>query len=702
MSFLVPAFLAGLGVLLIPVIIHLTQRQRSQVTAFPSLMFLRKAPFKTTNRRRIRHPLLFLLRCAAIALLTLAFARPLFETDRGELAGSRRDVVLLVDASASLSYEGRWDRVKQAARDALGDLTEGDRAAIVQFAEEAEERVALTESLEVLAAGLEGLELSDRATRIDAGLQLASRILEASDRTIREVVLISDFQRTGWEDGGRVRLPDGVSLRTVAVAETTAPNVAVAEATLQTNAAGRARVLVRLANMGESAVEGLPVSLDLGGRTVATLPVDLGPRGSATLAFEDVALPDGRTRARVTVRPDGMVVDDALRFMASAEGGLEALVLQASRGRAERSLFIERALAIGEAPRIRAVRRNVSQMDAAALATAQLVILNDGDLSDAGRATRLRDWVRAGGGLLVVLGPGSNPSGWSEAGLELLGGEVGATSDQSSRGGSRLSWLDYDHPVFELFSAPRSGDFSEARFFRFRSFAPGPQSRVVARFEGGEPALVEHSLGDGRVLVWTSSLDRFWNDLALQPVFLPFVHRIALHATGYREPDRWIATGGVLELGALVGREGTPGARVRAPEGRVVGAPIGEWVLVTPGGDRRPIEAGEGPTWIQFDEAGFYQVESLEDGRAITVAVNPSLDESDLVPIAPERVVAAVLGAGASGTAAPEADGAVEQTRRAELWWPLALVALLVLAAESIIANRWTRRRPASRLAQSA
>lgn len=687
MSFLVPAFLAGLGVLLVPVIIHLTQRQRSQVTAFPSLMFLRKAPFKTTNRRRIRHPLLFFLRCAAITLLVLAFARPFFVTDRGEGTGAARDVVLLVDASASLAYEGRWTSALQSARDALAELTEGDRVAIVQFSEEAEERVALTDNLALAASGLEGLELTDRATRIDAGLQIASRILDESERANREVVLISDFQRTGWEDGGRVRLPDGVSLRTISVAESTAPNVAVAEATLQETADGRARLLVRLANMGEAAVEGLPVSLELGGRTVATIPTDVGARGAATLAFENVALPDGRTRARVTVRGDGLAVDDELRFMASADGGLEALILQASRGRAERSLFLERALAIGEAPRIRVVRRNVSQLDAAALATAKLVILNDGDLSDAGRAGRLRDWVSAGGGLFVVLGPNSNPSGWSEAGQTLLGGEAGAISDQSSRGGSRLSWLDYDHPVFEVFSTPRSGDFSESRFFRFRSFTPAAESRTVARFEGGEPALIEHTVGEGRVLVWTSSLDRFWNDLALQPVFLPFVHRVALHATGYREPDRWITTGGVLELGAIAGEDGEVS---------------GEWVLVTPSGDRRPIERAEGPTWIEFDKAGFYEVESLEDGRTVTVAVNPSLDESDLVAVAPERVEEAVLGAGsASGEAASGVDGE-EQTRQAEFWWPLILVAVLVLAAESIIANRWTRRRPASRLAQSA
>ena len=49
---------------------------------------------------------------------------------------------------------------------------------------------------------------------------------------------------------------------------------------------------------------------------------------------------------------------------------------------------------------------------------------------------------------------------------------------------------------------------------------------VVLRLRAAAlPALVERRVGTGRVLVWGSTLDTYWNDLPLQPVFLPFVHR---------------------------------------------------------------------------------------------------------------------------------------------------------------------------------
>ena len=72
MQLLAPVFLAGLGLLIVPLAIHLTQRRRREVDPFPSLMFLRRVPFRTSSRRRIRHPLLFALRCLGIVLIVLA------------------------------------------------------------------------------------------------------------------------------------------------------------------------------------------------------------------------------------------------------------------------------------------------------------------------------------------------------------------------------------------------------------------------------------------------------------------------------------------------------------------------------------------------------------------------------------------------------------------------------------------------------
>src|SRR5512145_3205468 len=140
MAFLTPLLLVALAGLAIPVLLHLIQKERKNVVQFPSLMFLRRIPYQSVQRRRIRHWLLLMMRLAALALIVLAFARPFF--DREDLGGAgatgAREVVVLLDRSYSMGYGDRWSRALAAAREAVNGLSPSDRASIVVFSSGAE------------------------------------------------------------------------------------------------------------------------------------------------------------------------------------------------------------------------------------------------------------------------------------------------------------------------------------------------------------------------------------------------------------------------------------------------------------------------------------------------------------------------------------------------------------------------------------
>src|SRR6059036_1536403 len=118
MAFLTPFFLLGLSAIAIPVLIHLIQREKKRVIEFPSLMFVRRIPYQSVRRRRIRHWALLLLRAAAIALIVAAFARPFLphSAAANAVTGGSREVVILLDQSASMGYADHWARAQDAAR----------------------------------------------------------------------------------------------------------------------------------------------------------------------------------------------------------------------------------------------------------------------------------------------------------------------------------------------------------------------------------------------------------------------------------------------------------------------------------------------------------------------------------------------------------------------------------------------------------
>src|SRR3989442_5118531 len=127
MSFLAPAFFVGLAALAIPVIIHLIQRERKTIVEFPSLMFLRRIPYQSVRRRRIRHWLLLLMRAAAMAMIVAAFARPFFR--QGALAstatGGARGPVVALEPAARTGHSDHLGTTRRAVSHATGTRPAG-------------------------------------------------------------------------------------------------------------------------------------------------------------------------------------------------------------------------------------------------------------------------------------------------------------------------------------------------------------------------------------------------------------------------------------------------------------------------------------------------------------------------------------------------------------------------------------------------
>jgi hypothetical protein len=704
MSFLTPLFLAGLAVIAVPVLIHLTQRSKSQVTQFPSVMFLDRVPFRTNQRRRIRHPLLLALRILAITLLAAGFARPFIAGLAGSNAaeGEAREVVLLIDRSLSMGYGDRWERALAAARETVGELTAQDRTSLIFFADRAEAVTRSSGDHLVLQRGLDGVQPGSGITRFDPALRLAGRILDESELPNREIVLISDFQRVGWPTASSVELPERTLLRPVDLSEPEPSNLAVTDLTFRREATtGQTRVTAtaRVSNMGPAPAAAVEVSLVVGERAIATRAVDLGPHASASVSFPGLALPDspGRGEVQLASEADRLHADNSL----SSDQLLKVLIVEPGGGR-DRGLFLREALSIGDQPPMEVRTRRPNSLSADELRDQSLVILNDAVFPAGAAGRALRSWVEAGGGLIVVAGSRSDPSAWNE-GADLLPGTGGGLIDRTGDAGAVLSYLDFDHPTFELFREPRSGDFSQARFLRYRDFRPNAEAAVLARFDDGRIALVEGRYGSGVVAVWTSTLDRFWNDLALQPVFLPFAQRLARHVAGYQEARRWYRVGQVIDLVELAfGDSDTRGASGALRE--AAGPQVAEWVLTAPSGDRQLVELADQPLLIGIDEAGFYELRPRDGGgSALSFAANPELEESDLSPLDPAELAAATLAMlEGQEDSAPEkvavdagVAGVEEADTRSELWWFLMLGAGILLAAETFLSNRLSRsRRP--------
>jgi len=198
-AFLAPLFLLAVAAVAIPIVVHLREKQKKEVVDFPSLMFLEEIPFRTSQKKRIRHWSLLALRALAITLLVLAFSRPFF-ADETAVAGAALgplERVIVVDRSYSMSYGDRWERTRERVRESLSGLDATDRVSLVFFDRGAEAAVRSVSDPQRIRDVIDSARASSRTTRFGPGLELAQTILEESEYPNLEAVLISDFQRIG-------------------------------------------------------------------------------------------------------------------------------------------------------------------------------------------------------------------------------------------------------------------------------------------------------------------------------------------------------------------------------------------------------------------------------------------------------------------------------------------------------------------------
>jgi hypothetical protein len=522
-SFLYPAFLFGGLAIAIPIVLHLLRRDVAPEVPFTAVRLLHRAPVERADRRRIRDLLLLAARVVALLLLATAFARPYVQG-----AAPTPVRVVAIDRSYSMGGAGVFARALELAREAIDQAASGERIAVVAFDDRADVLAAPGGAADARAA-LEGLSPSFGATRYGPVFQQA---LDLAAGARGRLVVVTDLQRAGWEGESSTSLPAGWGLDIVDVLKSDVrTNLAVTAATV-----GSDRVVATIRNGAATGHAGRVRAL-LDGREVAAADYTAPP--GATIDVPIVwRVPDAGTLSVAVDDAEGLPADNA-RFVAlGSRAAPRALIIAAEEPAVDKAsgrpaaLYVSRALGTtsGEAVEVVSGAR-VSAMSADEVSNHQgVALLSTRGLERAARE-RLMTYVKNGGGLFVAAA-----SDLEVAVLAEMTGWQPALTAIEQGGPLTLAATDLRHPIFRPFGA-LAANLGQVRFDRAWRVSPDGWS-IVARFSNGSPALLERALGQGRVVLFASDVDRRWNDFPLHPAFVPFAIEGLRYVAGDRRQAR--------------------------------------------------------------------------------------------------------------------------------------------------------------------
>lgn len=550
LSLTTPLMLWGAALVAFPLLAHLLNRKARRRVIFPTIRLLQQSSAAQSRPFKLRRWMILALRCLFVVLIAAAFARPLVFADRRSEASAGRGtaVVVVLDVSVSATQEtggsSQFDAMRASAARLLEGLRSGTDVADVVLAGDRSTLLfpRLTPNVTALQEQLRSLKPGFARADLPRALAAAGELLSNFGGQKR-IVILSDMQRTNWQDGDQNRLselfPPGAQITVIEPEGTPPDNIALSNprtAPPQPLVGRSAQCIVRVSNFSKGTRE-IPLTLERGREAPESQTVRLEAGEEREVGFATEWTEAEEQTVTFSIPTDALAADDRVSLVARPVHRLPVLIVGDDDPREPGTglYFLQRSLApLGTAedrfePRV----VDSSLVTAKDLATAGVVFLESISPSSP-HIGAFAAHLKSGGSLVVFAGdPGMLRT------LQILNGAFG--------GGGALPWT--PGPVRELTSARElltiSGgqwrsrllrDFdeqsqlalSQIHFHRVLSSSDvNPEADVLLTFSDGTPALASRQVGSGQLLVAAFSADLASSDFGKFGSFVALMQLLA-------------------------------------------------------------------------------------------------------------------------------------------------------------------------------
>ncbi len=692
MTFLAPYMLWGTLAAGIPIALHFFYRSRHRDVPWGAMKFLLTAIEQTSRRLRFQELVLLLLRVFLVVLLAVALARPSISSSTRSGRGDAVDAVLILDTSLSMGTRvgvapGTGDEVYAASLRQLagedGAVRAFDRARAAALAIlaalppqstvqiiTASDRATLLgprspSHLDEARTLLEQAELTDLGSDFLPALRLAVETIEAGSSPNKELYLLSDMQRTGFETrlSSLIEQFDGLrrqcSLYFVHCGADKVSNVTLSgilpQSAPRTGERGDFVVLVR--NTGQTSIRNLTLTLEIDGNSATRdtqAIVEIRPGETRAVGLSVPIDKPGLHVLTARVRTDDLEADNRFDQLLNVTDRVGILLVDGTPDprdpRRSGSFFLRHALDPAPAEATLPVTVvSPERVTPADLGGKELCLLVNVRLEASGKegghvspefVRALGTFVREGRSLVLFAGDRVVPEVYNrllDDQQQLLPFRIAKIENAPSEAPFLIDRKSAVGSPYQRFADERGYagmDRIEVRrllALELDDTVGASESKVLLRYVGGKPVVVSRKRpGQGEVMLFTTSVsDPLWSDWFISPAFVPFVQE----TLGYLLEDR------PRTLNRVVGEPLTLPVAADAAEGA--------YDLVQPDGTRRRLgyPQSEGGRMVVtadgLSRAGLYRIVAVgaEPADEPTFAVVPDLRETEnLERFTPEQL----------------------------------------------------------------
>lgn len=523
MQFVYPAFLFALATLAIPVVIHLFNFRRFKTIYFSNVRFLRNVQEETATKNKLKHLLVLLTRCLALAALVFAFAQPFIPAKKSGNNSSDRAVSIYIDNSFSMEAEVNDERLidiaKRKAEEIVNGFTIDDRFQLITNDLEAKHQrlVSKDEMIRFIAEVQPSpvvrplQEISDRQR--DA-------LHREGDKAEKISYLLSDFQK----NAGDIDNDTSIIVNFVPLLQRAQKNVAIDSMWFTTPVPVLNQpisICIRLHNYGDGDVENVPVTLRLNEQIKAIADININAKGDVVDTMTFTLNSGGWYSGEISIKDYPVTFDDMLYFSFKP---VEQIPVLAINGGSE-NIFLKGFF--GNNNLFQLKNNPASQIAFSELPTYDLIILNEVPSISGGLADALQQHLARGGNIMV----------WPSLTMDVASYQAFLFANNAAVYGALInrprpvSEVDTKNPVFaDVFEKiPRNLAMPTAMKSYALQTSTGTREEMLLRFTDRQAMMARYASGDGYIYLSAVPLDRTVTDLPVQAgLFAPIMYKVAV------------------------------------------------------------------------------------------------------------------------------------------------------------------------------
>ena len=511
MQFKHPELLYGLFLLLIPIIIHLFQLRKFQKVAFTNVAFLKEATLQTRKSSQIKKWLILITRLLLLAALVFAFAQPF--TSKSNSFKTKKETVIYLDNSFSMQAKGnQGELLKRAVQDIMTNVPEDENISIIT-----NDEVFKNTSLKAIKNDLLELNYSSNSLSSEAALLKSIAYLNKKSNTLKNVVLISDFQQD--ESDFKIESDSLINFNLVNLNPLNRNNISIDSIYISETISTSIELKVILKNSGIP-IENLPISLYNNDKLIAKTSVGIEQDAETTFTLPINQVINGK----ITLDDSNLQFDNTLYFNINKASKINVLAINGQDDSFLKRIYPKAEFNYNSSP--------INQLNYNLIDSQHLIVLNELNSIPIALVSALKQFTDQGGSIILMPSETINKASYNQFLANYNSGFSDVITSEK-----RITTINYSHPIYNngVFEKQvKNFQYPQVKsFYNIASTSPSP----VLQFEDEKIFLGQKK----NTYIFTAALNQDNSNFKNSPLIVPTLYNIAKQS--FKIPELYYTIG---------------------------------------------------------------------------------------------------------------------------------------------------------------